>query len=83
MATIADVPTIHREGEFAFRFHSADADEPPHVHVYGHGGKAKFWLPHRGEVTSRGYNRYELGRLASIVDAHTEEFLERWHEFFG
>jgi hypothetical protein len=77
------VPTIHVEGGYAFRFRSADAREPPHIHVEGHGGEAKFWLPNTGRVTSRGYNRRELRRLASIVDAHADEFLEQWHEFFS
>jgi hypothetical protein len=77
------MPTVHHEAGYSFRFFSADGDEPPHIHVEGHGGGAKFWLPNRGPVTSRGYNRRELRRLASIVDARTEEFLERWHEFFG
>ena len=77
------VPTIYVEGGYAFRFHSADAEEPPHIHVYGHGGEAKFWIPHDGPVSSRGYNRRELKRMASIIEAHADEFLERWHEFFG
>ncbi len=31
------MPTIHAEGGYDFRFRSADRDEPPHVHVEGHG----------------------------------------------
>lgn len=77
------MPTVHTEAGYSFRFYSADESEPPHIHVIGHGGEAKFWLPHRGTVTSRGYNRRELRRLAVIVAERTEEFLERWHEFFG
>ncbi|MGH2446387.1 MAG: DUF4160 domain-containing protein [Candidatus Limnocylindria bacterium] len=77
------MPTIHAEGGYAFRFRSVDRDEPPHVHVEGHGGEAKFWLPNSGHVTSRGYNRRQLRRLAKIVEAHSDQFLERWHEFFG
>jgi hypothetical protein len=77
------VPTIHEEGGYAFRFRSSDRDEPPHVHVEGNGGAAKFWLPHVGVVTSRGYNSRDLARLTQIVEAHQYEFLERWHEFFG
>jgi hypothetical protein len=44
---------------------------------------AKFWLPNTGDVTSRGYNRRQFRRVAIIVDARTDEFLERWREFFG
>ena len=77
------MPTIHFEAGYAFRFRSVDGEEPPHVHVDGHGGEAKYWLPNTGRVTSRGYNRRELRRLANIVESRTDEFLERWHEFFG
>lgn len=76
------VPTIHRQGGYSFSFYSGDRSEPPHVHVDGHGGNAKFWLPNRGVVASRGYNRHQLQQIAAIVDSHSLEFLERWHEFF-
>ncbi len=80
---ISGVPTIHTEGGYAFRFRSVDRGEPPHIHIEGHGGDAKFWLPDTGRVTSRGYNRRQLRRLANIVEANTDNFLERWHEFFS
>jgi len=76
------VPTIHEEGGYAFRFRSSDGSESPHVHVEGNGGAAKFWLPDTGIVTARGYNRTQLRRIATIVEAHTNDFLDRWHEFF-
>ena len=76
------MPTVHRESGYTFRFFSGDRDEPPHIHVSGHGGEAKVWLPHRGALTSRGYNRHELRQLVSIVEARTVELLEKWDEFF-
>jgi hypothetical protein len=77
------VPTIRLEGGYRFIFRSADRSEPPHVHVDGHGGDAKFWLPDTGVVTSRGYNRRQLRVVAAIIHARTDEFLEAWHAFFG
>lgn len=71
-------------------FRDALADLLPPLHGFGptirigHFEVERWaWLPHRGTVTSRGYNRRELRRLAVIVDERSEEFLERWHEFFG
>lgn len=77
------MPTVRQEAGFVFHFYSADRAEPPHVHVEGHDGFAKFWLPDTGVVSSRGYNRRQPRQLAAIVDRHTAEFLERWHEFFA
>ena len=38
------VPTLLRKAGYAFRFRANDRGEPPHVHVEGGGGWAKFWL---------------------------------------
>lgn len=77
------MPTIHEEAGYAFRFRSSDRGEPPHIHVEGNGGHAKFWLPDLGVSTSTGYNRRQLRQITTIVHIHAAEFLGRWHEFFG
>jgi hypothetical protein len=38
------MPTIRREGPYRFYFYSGDIGEPPHIHVDGADGTAKFWL---------------------------------------
>jgi hypothetical protein len=76
------VPSIHREAGYAFRFRANDRGEPPHVHVEGNGGRAKFWLATRSLVGSRGYNQRQLAQVGSIVEAKADEFLRRWHEYF-
>ena len=80
---IAGMPTLLREAGYAFRFRASDRREPPHVHVEGYGGGAKFWLSDRRLVRSRGYNRHQLAQIAGIVESHADEFLSRWHEYFG
>ena len=75
--------TLHEERGYAFRFRSSDAPEPPHVHVEGNGGAAKFWLPDVELASSRGYTRRQLEVISTILREHEDEFLDRWHEFFG
>jgi hypothetical protein len=77
------MPTLHEERGYAFRFRSSDGPEPPHVHVEGNDGAAKFWLRDVELASSRGYTRRQLEVVAEIVRSHRSEFLDRWHEFFG
>ncbi len=77
------MPTLYEEGGFAFRFRSTDGGEPPHVHVEGQGGAAKYWLAPIRMAKSRGYNRRQLARIDAIVRGHEHDFEERWHEYFG
>lgn len=76
------VPTLHREAGYAFRFRAIDQDEPPHVHVEGNGGFAKFWLAGVRLERSAGYNRRQLMHISRIVEAHADEFEARWHDYF-
>jgi len=82
MAAIVDVPTIHREAGYAFRFRATDRGEPPHVHVEGNGGYAKYWLDGSRLDKNAGYNRRQLTQIARIVEAHASEFEARWHDYF-
>ena len=77
------MPTLHEERGYAFRFRSSDGPEPPHVHVEGHGGAAKFWLEDLAIASHRGYTRRQLDQIMQIVQAHQAEFVSRWHEYFG
>lgn len=67
-----------------FRFYAADGVEPPHVHVLGNDGFAKLWLaPDVRLHDSRGYSRRQIERIIEVTTAHRDEWLARWHEFFG
>lgn len=77
------VPVLHREAGFTFRFFASDRPEPPHVHVVGHGGRAKIWLARPIEIaTSRGYDERELNAILRIAREHRDEWLSAWNEFF-
>ena len=77
------MPTIHREGGYSFRFRVSDRNEPPHVHVEGHGGHAKFWLAGPRLENSAGYNRRQLAHIARIVEANASEFARKWNDYFA
>ena len=62
------MPTVLRVGAYRFFFYSADAGEPPHIHVGRDDNVAKFWLDPLRLVTS--------GRLP-------ETLLEARRGFFG
>ncbi|MBI3362928.1 MAG: DUF4160 domain-containing protein [Chloroflexi bacterium] len=57
------MPTLALIDGFRFFFWSLDLGEPPHVHVEGHSGKAKFWLSPVELANSKGYNERELGKI--------------------
>ena len=82
MTTIRAVPTLHHEAGYAFRFRASDQGEPPHVHVEGNGGHAKFWLDGPRLEKAGGYNRRQLMQIARIVETHADEFEARWHDYF-
>jgi hypothetical protein len=79
---IRAVPTLHREAGYAFRPRASDRSEPPHIHVEGNGGHAKFWLHGSRLEETAEYNRRQLMHLARIVEAHGSEFEARWHDNF-
>jgi hypothetical protein len=82
VATIGAVPTLHHEAGYSFRFRAVDRGEPPHVHVDGNGGHAKFLLASSRLDRSAGYNRPQLTQIARIVEAHAVEFEAKWHDYF-
>ena len=77
------MPTLAIIEGFRFFFWSLDLGEPPHVHVDGQGGKAKFWLWPVELAKSRGYTDRELNRIRQIVESHAREWQEVWYEHFG
>ncbi len=77
------MPTLKQIGPYRFFFVSLDYDEPPHVHVQREDRVAKFWLDPVALAKTGGFKAAELNRIARLVHDHQQEFLEKWHEFFG
>jgi len=74
------VPTVFKERGYRFFFYSDEGNEPCHVHVQGHGGEAKFWIPSVELVWSYHLNMTQLGQLRSILNRRRKEIQEHWHE---
>jgi hypothetical protein len=79
----AGTPTVLREGPYRFFFVSVDFHEPPRVHVRREDKVARFWLDPVILQKAGGFSRYELDRIARLVDEHKEHLLESWYDFFG
>ena len=76
-------PTVHREGAYAFRFYSADKDEPPHVHIWSNRSRAKFWLKPVRIARNCGFSQQELNAIEKLVIQYQEKLLEAWNDYFG
>lgn len=77
------MPTIFRKHGLRFYFFSSDGNEPPHVHIEGEGGEAKFWADPLQMEWSRGFGSGTLLRIESLLRENQSLILEKWHEFFG
>ena len=60
------MPTVLRIKGYRIGFFSADADEPPHVHVDKGGGQAKFWLEPLQLAKDAGLSRRQLNEVYDI-----------------
>lgn len=76
------MPTILREGPYQFYFYSADAKEPPHVHVDSDQGQAKIWLTPVALAWTAGFTRQEIRRILRIVRQNRDELERSWNEYF-
>ena len=79
------MPTVFRHDGFRFFFYSNEGDPraPIHVHVMKDGGEAKFWLDPVTVARSHGFDARTLRRLSSVVQAHSAQIKEAWHDHFG
>ena len=77
------MPTVLRSGPYRFFFYSADAHEPPHLHVERDENRAKFWLEPVALQSSAGFSRRELLDLYRLIFDNQVLLLNRWHDYFG
>ena len=77
------MPTVLRVGSYRFFFYSADADEPPHIHVEQGGNAAKFWIDPVRLARSNGFRRADLREIERLIVENEPALLEAWHGFFG
>lgn len=76
------MPKIFERRGFKFFFYSNEGNEPPHVHVKGHGGRAKFWLATGELCMSRGLSIGRLTQIRDIMYQSKDLIMEKWNEHF-
>jgi hypothetical protein len=76
------MPTALRSGPYRFFFYAGDRTEPPHIHVERDDNTAKFWLDPIRLQNSGGFHRHEIRHLQGLIEAHREELLRSWDEYF-
>lgn len=77
------MPTILLWNGFRFHFFSNEGNEPPHVHIRKAEKECKFWIETAELAYNDGMTSTEVRRLRDVVDEHRDEFLRRWHDYFG
>ncbi|HEX7240353.1 MAG TPA: DUF4160 domain-containing protein [Longimicrobiaceae bacterium] len=80
------MPTVHREGGFAFKIY-VDDHPPPHVHAVYQGGVAKVMLGGSAEECvaegSRDMRDRDLKRAERTVAVNRLLLLVKWREIHG
>ena len=77
------MPTVLREGPYAFLFYSADRDEPKHIHVKRDRLVAKFWLEPVSLAHNMGYAEHEIPTIERFVFKHHATLVSAWHDYFS
>lgn len=75
------MPTVLRIGPYRFFFYSNEGFEPPHIHVRGAGGDARFWLEPVEVAYNFGYAKHELNRIESLVVENVDVLQKAWNEY--
>lgn len=76
------MPRVFKEKGFRFLFYSNEGNEPCHIHVIGHGGEAKFWIPNCEPVYVYALKAKDLKIIVKIIEARISEIQEAWNAHF-
>lgn len=77
------MPTVFRYKGFRFCFYSNEGFEPIHIHVIGHDGEAKFWVPSCQLAWSYNLKASELKKILEIIKDKRHVIEEAWNEHFS
>ena len=77
------MPTVLRIKGYRFFFFSNEGNEPVHIHVESGDGYCKFWVNPVYLAYSTGYNSAELNKIRRLVEQHSNQIEEKWHEHFS
>lgn len=78
------MPEIFRFFGFSFFFYSKE-HEPPHIHVEGKDGMAKFeWNGEQFAVSERhNIKTSDFKKIRTAIDDNADLIIKRWKEYFG
>ena len=77
------MPTVLREGPYAFLFYSSDRDEPRHIHVKRDRQVAKFWLEPVLLASNQGYSQHEVNAIERLVIKYQQVLVSAWNDYFS
>jgi hypothetical protein len=77
------MPTVLRDGPYAFLFYASDRHEPRHIHVKRDRDVAKFWLQPVAPANNYGYAEHELRAIQRLVINHQQELVSAWDDYFS
>ena len=77
------MPTILRHSGFRFFFYSKEGNEPPHIHVIGHGGEMKIWLDNLSIAKVYALSPKHQNRVIQITEENIESFKKAWVDYHG
>ena len=77
------MPEVFRFYGFSFFLYSRE-HEPPHIHVEGNGGMAKFDWDGKEfvQVEKAGIKANDFKKIKKMVDDNADIILNRWKEYF-
>jgi hypothetical protein len=56
---------------------------PPHVHIVGKGGHARFNIKVMKWMDSEGFSRSDLRAIREVIERRIEECWEEWRRIHG
>jgi hypothetical protein len=78
------MPTLLLIQGFRFSFYSNEGAEPAHVHVTKGAANGKIWLEPAATIAYlHNFTNSEIRSIEAIITAHTDDFKNKWYEFFG
>lgn len=78
------MPTLLYLNGLRFFFYSNENNEPIHVHITKGDANGKIWLEPSIRIEYLiGFTNAEEKVILEAVEAHSENFKNKWNEYFG
>jgi hypothetical protein len=77
------MPVVLREGPYEVSVFCREHGEPPHVHVWRDGRRAKFWLLPLELADGGRFKPFELRRMHRMLAPHEAALFQKWQAIHG